>query len=199
MAAQQSTQTTPERWLPVPGYEGYYEVSDQGRVRSLYREVYSSRHGGMKRVFPRFLKLTDKGDGYRHVTFYANGKRSLKNVHRLVAEVFLGPCPDEMEVCHNNGDPSDNRVANLRWGTHRENILDKEVHGTVYQRNKTHCKRGHILSGNNLAAYEKKRGRRRCLSCAFAMNKAKRNPDLKSCIQDIADEKYRSLGIRYWP
>lgn len=63
MAAEQSTQTTPERWLPVPGYEGYYEVSDQGRVRSVEREVYSRQWGNYRRVPGRYLSLGDKGRG----------------------------------------------------------------------------------------------------------------------------------------
>lgn len=52
------------------------------------------------------------------------------SIHRLVLETFIGPCPDGMECCHNNGDPVDNRLGNLRWDTHFNNVQDSIKHGT---------------------------------------------------------------------
>lgn len=193
MAAEQSTQTTPERWLPVPGYEGYYEVSDYGRVRSLEREVYSRQWGNYRRVPGRYLSLGDKGRGYRAVNMCREGKQRSAMVHRLVTSAFVGPCPAGMEVCHKNGDPSDNRLANLRYGTSSENKRDSVRHGTHRESRKTHCSRGHELTGSNLEESKLKRGERGCLACQRARSYIKHHPEMKEEIQRIADSYYRSI------
>jgi hypothetical protein len=59
------------------------------------------------------------------------GKGNHRKVHHLVLEAFIGPRPDGFEACHGNGDPTDNRVENLRWGTHEENHDDRAMHGTL--------------------------------------------------------------------
>lgn len=59
------------------------------------------------------------------------GKRKCFFVHRLILETFIGPCPDGMECCHNDGNPQNNQLCNLRWDTHRNNIRDKASHGTL--------------------------------------------------------------------
>ncbi len=69
--------------------------------------------------------------------------------HRAVLLAFVGPCPEGMEACHNNGDPLDNRVENLRWDTRSNNTLDKVAHGTHPMASKTHCKRGHEFTPEN--------------------------------------------------
>lgn len=81
----------------------------------------------------QFLKsqLTGElGRGYETVILYKNKKRYSKKVHRLVLEVFVGLCPDNMESCHNNGDRLDNRLENLRWDTRKNNHRDAIRHGT---------------------------------------------------------------------
>jgi len=115
-----------ERWKDIPGYEGMYEVSDRGRVRSL------------KRIDARGCKLAGgalrpkvHSKGYLKATLCRDGKCKHKFIHRLVLEVFVGPCPEGMECCHNNGDPSNNRLENLRWGTRTENYRDAVKHGTT--------------------------------------------------------------------
>ena len=101
---------TLERWLPVPGYEHGYEVSDQGNVRSLYRNK-------------RQLKpATNRG--YRQVVLYAEDGLTTKGhtVHRLVATAFV-PNPNELPwVNHINGDKADNRVTNLEWCDRAGNV-----------------------------------------------------------------------------
>lgn len=113
-------------------------------------------------------------------------------VHRLVMAAFVGPCPDGIEVCHNNGNPADNRLSNLRYGTHSENQLDQVKHKTHYFANKTHCPRGHLLSAPNLVAAPAKRGYRTCLACSRAKSYA-RKYDMMHLFEGIADQKYAEI------
>jgi hypothetical protein len=76
------------------------------------------------------LKPATKGNGRQHLCLRLDGKTVTFDVHVLVAEAFLGPRPDGQEVCHIDGNPSNNQSCNLRYGTHRENEADKREHGT---------------------------------------------------------------------
>lgn len=118
-----------EEWRAIPGWEGEYEVSDQGRVRSVARivEMVDGRH---YTVAGRVRALWTDSKGYVHATLYRNDRGKRHTVHGLVALAFLGPRPEDMEVCHGNGDPGDNRLANLRYDTRSNNHLDKRAHGT---------------------------------------------------------------------
>jgi len=116
----------PETWKPVTGYEGLYEVSDLGRVRSLGRP-YRMRNSQKRDVIMDCRKpariLKTGGRKYAQVGLYdSSGKKRLWAVHRLVAEAFLGPHPG-LEINHINGDPTDHRLTNLEWITHAENII----------------------------------------------------------------------------
>lgn len=120
-----------ERWLPVLGFEGFYEVSDHGRVRSLERIVpVSGRTDGQthKRVRGRVLKPGLSG-GRPVVNLHSDVDRRHAMVHHLVLEAFDGPCPDGQECRHLNDNRSDNRLANLVWGTRRENMADRKRNG----------------------------------------------------------------------
>lgn len=135
-------------WKPVVGYEGAYEVSDTGQVRSLDRIVYSTQ--GRKYFKPgRVLKTNTPGNRYPRATLRLNGKTTPKHVHRIVAEAFI-PNPEGLPVVrHLNDIPDDNRVENLAWGTHYDNmrdLFDREGH---HNSNKTHCKRGHQFTEEN--------------------------------------------------
>jgi hypothetical protein len=120
-----------ERWLPVVGWEGLYEVSDQGRVRSLDR-VTTSRYRSAQRRKGAILKekINHNRSGYRQVVL-SNGEVLYVYVHRLVLEAFVGPCPDGMQCAHGDGDTSNNRLGNLRWTTDSDNKADKILHGTA--------------------------------------------------------------------
>lgn len=117
-----------EEWRAIPGYEGLYEVSDRGRVRGLDRLVRHSR-GGLQILAGRVMRLTLNGP-YLRVSLCKEGTVRPHNVHRLVLEIFRGPCPDGAEGRHLDGDPINNRLENLSWGTHTENIRDSIRHGT---------------------------------------------------------------------
>jgi hypothetical protein len=114
-----------ERWLPVVGYEGFYEVSDRGRVRSLDRvDACNRRRGG------HFLKQS-RSASYPAACLYRDGSKRTLRVHCLVLTAFVGPCPNGTEGCHNDGDRSNNKLRNLRWGTYSSNASDKRLHGRL--------------------------------------------------------------------
>ena len=177
---------SPERWLPIPDYEGLYEVSDRGRVRSLDRLV-TDRDGRRTRRFRgRILRPQPNArSGRLAVTLHRPGHSQQEYVYRLVLLAFVGPAPDGAEACHGNGDPTDDRLSNLRWDTRRENNLDRVRHGTHHNANRTHCPQGHLLAAPNL-----NRTRRTCLACARARSYIqKRGGDLR----EISDRYYAAL------
>ena len=138
--------TTTERWLPIPGYEDIYEVSDRGRVRKIA------------------LKPSFNKKGYPLVSLSRDGVAQKFLVHRLVMLAFAGPCPDRLMVRHLNGDPTDSRwPENLVYGTAVENAADKKLHGTDHQLNKTHCPQGHPYDEEN--TINTNRGGRLCRKC----------------------------------
>jgi hypothetical protein len=153
-----------ERWLPVVGYEGYYEVSDLGRVRSLDRIVVT-RGQGTRISRGRILKFgTYKRTGHKHVTFSVEGETRTFTVHSVVLAAFVGPRPDGLDIRHLNGIPDDNSLTNLVYGTAAENAADRdEVHGRNFQSNKTHCPQRHRYTEQN--TYVTPQGVRQCKTC----------------------------------
>lgn len=114
-----------ERWLPVVGYEGLYEVSDHGRVRSVDRYITNS-NGIISNYKSKSLKpYTDK-DGYLCVVLSHNSKLKGMKIHRLVLMSFAyrRGC-DELETRHRDNNRSNNLLSNLHWGTHQDNADDR--------------------------------------------------------------------------
>jgi hypothetical protein len=103
-----------EIWKSVFGYEGQYEVSNKGRIKSYrrYKEGQILRPGRMPQ-------------GHLSV---ALGRKNSQCVHKLVLNAFVGAAPDGYECLHANGNPADNRLQNLRWGTRSENNVDAVIH-----------------------------------------------------------------------
>jgi len=118
-----------EEWRPVVGWEGCYEVSSAGRVRTVERDVVMS-NGRARRVRGRVRSQQALPNGYLTVTLKTTDRKQWAYVHRLVACAFLGGAPDNAEVCHYDGDRQNNVVSNLRWDTRRANLSDRGRHGT---------------------------------------------------------------------
>jgi hypothetical protein len=119
-----------EVWLPVVGWEGLYSASDWGRVRGEARTVLFS--DGRVRQFPeKVLKPIRNAKGYFVVSLKRNSACTVRLVHSLVAEAFIGPRPEGLIVLHGPGGQQDNRLANLSYGTYgKNNGEDRERDGT---------------------------------------------------------------------
>jgi hypothetical protein len=103
-----------EEWRDVVGFEGRYEVSNWGRVRSL---AYRSTLG------PQILQPSCNYAGYQVLTL-GKARRQFR-LHVLVLEAFVGLRPEGMQACHRDNDKSNNRLSNLRWDTPSGNIADR--------------------------------------------------------------------------
>lgn len=123
-----------EEWKPIKGYEGLYEVSNQGRVRSLGRIMNRrTRWGNISeyKVAPRIMTPKPCQGGYLFLNLFdTNGVRKMHKVHRLVAEAFLPKIETRNEVNHKDEDKTNNCVDNLEWVNHKENCN----HGTRNER-----------------------------------------------------------------
>jgi hypothetical protein len=110
-----------EEWRDIPGFEGRYQVSDLGRVRSLDHRVRLVAKGvETTRLSPsRVLRPAPHKSGHLMVML---GRKNNKDVHVLVARAFIGDPPPGHEVMHANHTPSDNRLSNLSYGTRSENL-----------------------------------------------------------------------------
>lgn len=152
-----------EVWRSIPGWEGLYEASSTGQIRSLPRVVI--RRDGHRLPKPGVVLRGRIHQGYRIVNLSRDGKRHGWPVHRLVALTFYGPLPPGLETRHLDGNSLNNAAANLAYGTHQENLEDRKRHGTCPSV-KTHCVNGHPFDGANTV--RRKDGRRRCRACRRA-------------------------------
>jgi len=127
MADSQPTGTgegvQPVEYREIDGFPGYRVGSDG--------TIWSKRLSG-GRIAREWRQMTGGFDrnGYRKVTLCNSGSQVCWRVSRIVIVAFHGPAPAGMECCHRNGDKTDDRAENLRWGTHCDNIRDKLIHGT---------------------------------------------------------------------
>lgn len=120
-----------EIWKAVVGFEGRYEVSDLGRVRSLdFRSAHRLHKGKLRKLY--LFEPKDCKTSYWTINLRkGDGSQNQKKVHRLVAAAFLGPEPEGMCVCHNDGNGMNNRLNNLRYDTMAGNNEDKVKHGVA--------------------------------------------------------------------
>jgi hypothetical protein len=139
-----------EEWRAIDGWPGYL-VSDQGRVKSL------------KGKTPRVLRPGRNQKGYRLVCLTNGPATMTRAVHRLVADAFLGPCPDGLQTRHLDGDKENCAVSNLAFGTASQNTLDQVVHGVHNQASKTRCRNDHPYNEANTRRLAD--GSRECKIC----------------------------------
>lgn len=172
-----------ELWKPVPGWEGLYEVSDLGRVRSLDRIDSSGR-----RRRGQLMKTPPSRSGYLVVNLRRDGHSTVRLVHVMVLEAFVGSRPIGMSACHGDADRANASLANLRWDTYSENNRDVVRHGHHNQSDKTHCPQGHPYIDINLKPHDLARGYRRCKACAQARTYA--SVMKVPFTQDLADSYY---------
>lgn len=121
-----------EDWKPVAGHEGLYSVSSLGRIRAEAKVV---RHCD-GRICKRKQKVMSPGQSKKSLYLSVrllghDGTYTTCYVHSLVLEAFKGPRPEGMEVCHRDGNRTNNAAANLRWDTRAGNHNDKNAHGTA--------------------------------------------------------------------
>lgn len=182
-----------EQWRPVVDYEGIYEVSDRGRVRSVDR-VVNMRNGVARLTKGRELRYSYNREGYRSVGLWRDNQQVMRRVHKLVARAFLGESSQpHLVVCHTDGDLLNNAVANLRWDTQSENNRDAVKHGTHFQASKQMCPRGHLLTDPNLVACQTRRGKRNCLACSRAKAHIRGHALHVSDLQPISDSYYADI------
>ena len=116
-----------EIWKDIPGYEGEYQASTMGRIKSLERKVRGKNpYTGKEflRTVPERILRPGSYCKSGHLSVILRKGTSGQPVHQLVMRTFVGAPPPGMEVLHKNGNPQDNRLDNLRYGTRTQNILD---------------------------------------------------------------------------
>lgn len=146
-----------ENWKPVLGYEGYYEVSDMGRVRSVTHKMKSGiKHNDYVTSSGRILKQNKKRSGYCTVDLCMEGHIKTVLVHRLVATAFYPKLCGDSEVNHINCNKADNRACNLEWCTPSQNKKHAAEHNLYYNPNKksVRCKQTHMEFESSYKAAE---------------------------------------------
>jgi len=145
-------------WRPVAGFEAYYEVSERG-------DVFSIRSG-------RLLSPRPHPHGYTKYQLNVHGKTTYAYAHRIVAEVFGAPGEGPV-VRHMDGNPANNHVSNLAYGTQRDNAADAVAHGTLGPgtHRRTHCINGHDFREHG---YVRTNGYYACRTCNNARLRKRR-------------------------
>lgn len=122
-----------EIWKDIPGYEGAYQASTHGRIKSLDRICPQGGYKLVKNnlIKGKILKLGIHRDGYLKTFLSKKGNKKCFTVHRLIALTFLGPRPIAYATGHLNGNRKDNRIENLKYVTYKENSSHLSLHGTL--------------------------------------------------------------------
>lgn len=169
----------PEEWRPVVGWEGLYEVSSLGKIRSLDKRV-NSRWGKTRKLTGKIMKTYYDIDGYPCVTLKSHHKKNRK-ISRLVAEAFLEMPRDErrQNALHWDDDKTNNRVENLRWGTREDNVQDSVRNNTHSRSSRTHCRKGHEYTEENTYIRRNKNNARECRTCIRGQKRDRRAEKLR--------------------
>lgn len=118
-----------EVWKDIVGYEGLYQISNESSVRRVAGVVTRILNG--KEIQQRVSeKILSQNGTYPQVNLCRDGVREQCYIHHLVAESFLGPRPDGLQVCHEDGNPKNTHYSNLRYDTPKGNASDRHLHGT---------------------------------------------------------------------
>ena len=178
-----------EIWRPVSGYEGYYEVSNIGRVRSVprTREV-KSRYGGtaLRTDKGALMSPVNHGNGYLYVTLARDGLRINHYIHRLVAFAFCDGADERLVVDHKDGDKRNNHCDNLEWVTQKVNVVRA---APLMRKPKSVCKPSN--TAEKYISLVRKRGRRPVYQVHVRQLGARRQ---FSCLQDAL--AYRNEVIK---
>jgi hypothetical protein len=154
-----------EQWRPIPGYEGYYEASDLGRIRSVDRMIPAAPSPYLLRG--RVLRPHRLKGGRLKVALSMHNRRRMVDVSRLVGETWLGIPPEGHCIAHISTDRSDNTLGNLKIALTREVVSNSGKRGRGRLHSK--CRRGHALAGDNIRY--NKNGSRQCRKCNVEYNR----------------------------
>lgn len=130
------------KWIPVKGYEGFYEINSNGEIRSCERVIFQPGHG-YRKLKEFNLCPWDNGNGYKVVSLSKNGKRKNHYVHRLVAEHFIPNPNNFLEINHIDYDKSNNKSNNLEWTDRASNVRYSAEH-MKRPRTKAYSNTGHL-------------------------------------------------------
>lgn len=182
-----------EEWLDVLGWEGSYQISDRGSLRSLPRRII--RSNGTPQTFRgRILSPAPSHGGYLGYVLKIQGHFKRLYIHQMMLEAFVGPRPSGMQARHLDGDNQHNHLANLAWGTKLENEHDKLLHGTDQKSIAgTICKRGHLLRAPNRLVKKPGASQGQCRACSNAHSYVRYHKLLKSDLPAIADRYYERI------
>lgn len=167
-------------WRNVVGFEGIYQVSELGDVRSL-----ASGRGRKSHV---------AGAGYRMIQLWSEGEATTRTIHSLVADAFLGPRPEGLDICHSDCDKMNNDYRNLRYASRSENLRDNVRNGLNQQSRKTRCSNGHPYSGANVKYRDASKRSRQCKACSQERSVASRAG--RDFDRAKADEVYARIESR---
>lgn len=117
-----------EIWVPVANYEGIYDVSSLGKIRTAKGKTTKTNYHGERKWKQRTLKQKTDKNGYKRVSLWKDGKETTELVHRLVLISFLGINKEKIYVNHIDGNPSNNYLTNLEWCTSQENLIHAFKH-----------------------------------------------------------------------
>ena len=174
-----------EVWKPVKDFEGLYEVSKHGRIKSVER-TRIGKHGGITPVRERVLKQHVDRFGYCRVTLYKDGKRHYLKSHRVVAMAFIPNADGKPEINHKDGNKTNNDVSNLEWNTALENRRHAYANGLNGGE--------HIKSRRAVNQYDKDNN----LIAAFSsISEAEKKTGIRN-IWMCCNFKYRSAGGYVW-
>ena len=155
-----------EVWKDIKGFEGLYQVSNLGRVKSLER--YRSNHSKLQKVEEKIKSTREDAQGYLLVDLYKDNKQKTVRVHRLVAEAFIPNIENKETVNHLDGDKSNNKVNNLEWATFKEqnehfykkNLKsEKNIQKAVKAMNKANAKKTRCLNTGEIYKSASEAGR----------------------------------------